>query len=136
MTQGIEYIPASAWQDAVYVCLSLVAIFLIFRFVNSILTSQRDSQAKTNENLLKQQQDFIYQREMQWQAFIDQRDEDWKSWMDRSDIRVVDAVHDMAETLKAVTNKLEEHDRRVEERITAATAAVNNVKAQPRNNNK
>ena len=94
----IPDIPATAWEQAVFVTLFVVfCLALVWGLLN-----------------------WFSKQQAQWQAFIDKRDTDWQGWMDRAEVRATASMKGVTEALERIGEKLDQHDAKVDARIAAA----------------
>lgn len=86
-------LPATAWEQAVF-----VALFVIFclTLIGGLLS-------------------WFTRQQSQWQAFISKRDTDWQSWMDNAELRSAKQIDDVAKILQHISEQLEQHDRQAKE---------------------
>ena len=84
-------IPEPAWVQAVFV------VLFIF-FVIALL------------NWFSKQQD-------KWQKFIQERDIQYQTWMDKGECRTAEQLGTVAKTLQQLSEKLDAHDDKVDQRI-------------------
>lgn len=94
--EGVN-LPFAAWEQAVFVALFVVFCIALVAGLLNWFTRQQNS----------------------WQKFIQERDKDWQAWMDRSEARGAEQMAGVVRSLEHLSEKLEEHDRHVDERIEA-----------------
>lgn len=99
---GVEGIPYTAWQQAVFVVLFILAIVILLNW-------QSKQQAK-------------------WQEFIQQRDQQWQEWMLKTNCQTADAMEHVTEALEKLSQKIDDHDGKVENRINSALSEVKGLK--------
>lgn len=95
---SVPTIPASAWEQAVFVCLFLIAIGIILSW-----------QSKQNDK----NQSFMERMNTSWQNFLEKHE----SKSDKALERVVDSIN-------CLTDKIEDHDAHVDARVKAIRDAA------------
>ena len=96
-------LPMTAWeQAAVVVLFAVVFIFLIGKLLAWFSTQQKN-----------------------WQDFIGQRDDQWQKWMDKANTSTTEAMSEVTRALEKLSEKIDTHDEKVETRITGAVEQIN-----------
>lgn len=69
---GAELIPATAWEQAVFVSMFFILIVFIFTWIQKF--------RKEDQHYRKEDQQFQAQQQKEWQSFIAQIDESWRAF--------------------------------------------------------
>jgi len=99
-------IPATAWEQAAFVVLLLIAVALMLYY---------------NER-----------SQLRMQKFIEQRDTQWQHWMDVRDDQACKSLGAVTSALNKLAEKLDEHDERVDVRLREAIETVGKRRASDR----
>ena len=99
-------IPLTAWQQGGMVVLFAVVIFFMLRHF---------------ANQQKSWQEFICKRDDQWQAWLNSRDRDHNA-----------QLAEVTSALKSIAQLIEDHDDKVDQRITDIRNAANEPKTAKR----
>lgn len=97
-TEVIKVIPYTAWQQAVFVGLFIVVLVIILGW-----------QAKQQKTL---------------QKFISERDIQWQTWIDKTNNRFVSEMKQVTEALGKLSEKIDNHDGKEEERINSVMSSI------------
>jgi len=63
-------------------------------------------------------------RERNWQSFISDRDEVWQKWMNDQNLRENETLCNVTDALARLADKLDDHDKRVDERLGVAVETI------------
>lgn len=108
--QAIPDVPIEAWQQAVIVIIfSLIFIILIGLLLN-----------------------WFDRQQTKWQDFIDRQNKSWQDWLTQANITTTAAMKEVAEELRNVNHKIDEHDDKVEARIAHTVEAAQRRTTTPR----
>ena len=105
--------PASAWVQAVFVCLFIVLIGILLGW----FSKQQDKWQEFITRRDDQWKEANKDRDTQWQDANKDRDTQWQKWMDRTELRTAAQMADVTKALEKLTDKLDLHDQRVIEAL-------------------
>ena len=100
---GVELIPASAWVQAVFVCL-FIAFFV---YVLSWMAKSKREEQQYQAEQSKQNQEFQARESEKWQRFIEASNEKWREFNKEQRIENNCAMDNVDGSLKDVTTVLQ-----------------------------
>jgi len=98
-------IPFTAWEQAVFVALFIVMVIALLAWFGK---------------QQKSWQDFMDNQNTRWQKSIDELNAQWQRWLAEQNSRECDAMKQVTNSLNRLTDKLAEHDEKVEGRFADA----------------
>jgi hypothetical protein len=106
-------IPFTAWQQIAVVCLFAVVFCGIIAFLMNWFTKQQASWQRS-----------VKEQSEQWQKFIKEQNDQWQRWLAEQNTRECDAMAKVTISLDKLTEKLAEHDDKVEDRFNKAVETI------------
>jgi|WetSurMetagenome_2_1015567.scaffolds.fasta_scaffold15273_8 hypothetical protein len=94
ITSEIQFIPQSAWVQAVFVCLFIVGFIAVLNWTGK--------------------------REEKWQNWMATQNVEWRVWMETQDTKNCAALSEISKAVEKMSDQLEAHDRSLEPRIDKA----------------
>jgi hypothetical protein len=116
-TTIVEAIPYPAWQQAVFVALFIVLVVSLLIW----FTRQQSAWQK-----------FVQKINDSWQQTVKENNASWQTWLAEQNARECDSMGKVTLSLDRLTEKLAEHDGKVEDRFRDAIQAVTANKSRPR----
>lgn len=108
---GVELIPASAWVQAVFVCLFIAFSVYVLSWMSKSKREEQQYQAEQS----KQNQEFQAKESEKWQKFIDQVDDKWRAFNKEQRIEnncsmseVKGSLQDVATVMQALVSEVKE----------------------------
>lgn len=111
-------IPFNAWEQAVFVALFIVLVVVLLGWM-----------AKQQKNW----QDFMFRQNEDWQVSIKELNDKWQLWLAEQNARECDSMQKVSNALDRLTEKLTDHDEKVDKRFLEAVNQINNRQARSRN---
>ena len=108
---GVELIPASAWVQAVFVCLFIAFSAYVLSWMSKSKREEQQYQAEQS----KQNQEFQAHESEKWQKFIDAVDDKWRAFNKEQRVEnncsmseVKGSLQDVATVMQALVSEVKE----------------------------
>jgi hypothetical protein len=102
-------LPFAAWEQAVFVALFIVLVIALLGW----FSKQQSSWQK-----------FMDDQNVRWQKSIDSMNNQWQTWLADQNTRECESMTKVTASVDRLTDKLAEHDGKVEDRFREAVAAI------------
>ena len=109
--EGVAF-PFTAWEQAVFVALFGVMIFVVLKW-------QSGQQ--------KSWQEFMDSQNTKWQDAINIQNTQWQKWMDNQNNTQCASMERITKAIEALSKLLAEHDGKVEDRFSHAIDSLHEV---------